>query len=232
VELVSVVLGLLINLLASQPAARTQLAEVQLAPAAQQQEQQQQQRPALRVSPRKRKQAETVQGPVAASGSSSVVLQLLCALFSTATAHLQASDEAPPVSPGGGAQGAQAAAAAPGAAVGASPPQAAAAAGASTPGGVQEVTAADMQRAEGAGAASILQVYAAMLLGFLVADQAPLQAAAAGLLPQGGLGGVLAAIRRCLSFYVNAGAITEASRDTLAAMTRRLEQSLGAAGSS
>jgi len=53
------------------------------------------------------------------------------------------------------------------------------------------------------------QVYASMLLGFLVADCSAAQALAASLMPGGTLDPLVAAIQQCLAFYISAGAITD-----------------------
>ena len=60
-----------------------------------------------------------------------------------------------------------------------------------------------------------MEAYTAMLAGFLLRGSPQLQAVAAALLPGGTLDGVVAAIQRCLAFYVTAGAITEGTRDKL-----------------
>lgn len=213
VELVSVVLGLLINLVASQPASRAQLAAQELPPHEQQRERAA--KPA-RSSSRKGKAASAASQE--AGGGGSTTLQLLCALFSTATTEVTAAEAEARAhaADGGGSRPSSPAAALPPPAAG-DPPG-------SLPSPLPgcELTEASMHAAEGAGAASILQVYAAMLLGFLVAGQPGVQRAAAALLPEGGLASVLAAIHRCLTFYVTAGAIADASRDTLLALLREL----------
>ena len=64
-------------------------------------------------------------------------------------------------------------------------------------------------------------MYAAILLGFLVLDPGPWRGAARSLLAGCSLRPVVDAIRRCLDFYVRAGAITQASCNMLA---RRLQE--------
>lgn len=56
-----------------------------------------------------------------------------------------------------------------------------------------------------AGAASIVEAYGAILLGFLVQDCGEARAQAAALLPGGSLVPVIDAVERCLHFYVTAG---------------------------
>jgi hypothetical protein len=69
----------------------------------------------------------------------------------------------------------------------------------------------------------MVEVYAAILLGFLVEGDQAARAEAAALLPGGaGLAPVVAAVERCLAFYVSAGAITKGSERSL----RELLQSL------
>jgi hypothetical protein len=63
-----------------------------------------------------------------------------------------------------------------------------------------------------------------MLLGFLLRGRPALQIRAASLLTgDDGLAPVAAAIRRCLSFYLTAGAITEGTRDKLLQLLAELE---------
>jgi hypothetical protein len=81
-----------------------------------------------------------------------------------------------------------------------------------------------------AGEAAIAEAYCAMLAGFLLRGDAGLQVRAAGLLSGGSLAPVVAAVRRCLSFYVTAGAITEGSRDKLAQLLAELEADDGGGG--
>jgi hypothetical protein len=69
-----------------------------------------------------------------------------------------------------------------------------------------------------------VQVYAAMLLGFLVEGQLSLRLAAAKLLPGGTLEAVTGAIERCLHFYINAGAITEHNERSLRQLLTSLSE--------
>ena len=55
------------------------------------------------------------------------------------------------------------------------------------------------------GAASIVEVYACMLLGFLVQASPQAQREAAARLPGASLAPLAAAVERCLLFYVTAG---------------------------
>lgn len=63
------------------------------------------------------------------------------------------------------------------------------------------------------GTASIVEVYSALLLGFLLANDQSLQIEASRIL--GSLNPVIAAVKRCLSFYVGAGAMTSQSEESL-----------------
>ena len=76
-----------------------------------------------------------------------------------------------------------------------------------------EVTEQHIADGEEDGTASIVEVYSALLLGFLLADDASLQAEA--IVRLGSLRPVTAAIRRCQAFYVKAGAITSQSEESL-----------------
>lgn len=90
----------------------------------------------------------------------------------------------------------------------------------------EEVTLDSLQAGEGHGAASIVEVYAAILLGFLIEGDAAAQAEAAGLLPGGSVKPVVAAVARCLQFYVQAGAITKGTEDSLRALLSSLQSQL------
>jgi hypothetical protein len=81
-----------------------------------------------------------------------------------------------------------------------------------------------------AGEAAIAEAYCAMLAGFLLRGDKKLQRLAASLLPGGTLQPVVSAVRRCLSFYVTAGAITGSTRDKLVQLLAELE-AVGAGGS-
>lgn len=63
------------------------------------------------------------------------------------------------------------------------------------------------------GNASIIEVYSALLLGFLLAGDERSQAEVSNTL--GSLNPVIASIRRCLGFYVDAGALTSQSEESL-----------------
>jgi hypothetical protein len=75
---------------------------------------------------------------------------------------------------------------------------------------------------------SPLQVYAAMLLGFLLEDSPGSRVAAARLLEGNSLAPLVSAIQRGLVFYVSTGAITDSTRE----MLTRLVQNLGGSGES
>eukprot|EP00798_Chlamydomonas_sp_ICE-L_P005561 gene5561-4198_t len=66
--------------------------------------------------------------------------------------------------------------------------------------------------------------YSSMLLGFLVQHELPLRSQAASLLAFGSLTTMVSAIERCLAFYVNADAITEQSRAALMELLESLRQ--------
>lgn len=76
-----------------------------------------------------------------------------------------------------------------------------------------EVTEQHLDDNEDEGAASIVEVYAALLFGFLLADDEAMQTAAISKL--GSLRPVISAIKKCLSFYVDAGAITTQNEESL-----------------
>ena len=76
-----------------------------------------------------------------------------------------------------------------------------------------EVTEQHLTADEDEGAASIVEVYSALLFGFLLSDDEAMQAAAADQL--GSLQPIISAIRKCLSFYVDAGAITTQNEESL-----------------
>ena len=88
-----------------------------------------------------------------------------------------------------------------------------ASAGAPSPAGGTEMTEESLAAREDEGAASIVEVYAALLLGFLLAEDSALQDAAIKSL--GSLRPVLSAIEKCLSFYVDAGAIMSQNEESL-----------------
>jgi hypothetical protein len=76
-------------------------------------------------------------------------------------------------------------------------------------------------------AASIVEVYSGVLLGSLVASSQEAAATIAPLLPGGDLGVVVAAVGRCLAFYVATGAITGSSRAKLEGLLEALRQYTG-----
>lgn len=78
-----------------------------------------------------------------------------------------------------------------------------------------------------AGAASIVEVYAAILLGFLVEGCPAARAQAAALLPTASLEPVVAAVQRCLLFYVSAGAMTKGNEESLRALLEALDSGGG-----
>ncbi|WIA08618.1 hypothetical protein OEZ85_008047 [Tetradesmus obliquus] len=73
-----------------------------------------------------------------------------------------------------------------------------------------------------AGEASIIEVYCGMLLGFLVRDCADLAPVVAAQLEGGSLQPVVGAVQRCLHFYVSTGAITEHTKVTLEELLQHL----------
>ncbi len=82
-----------------------------------------------------------------------------------------------------------------------------------------------LQQQQEDGAASIAEVYSAMLLGFMIQGQSHLQQAAARCLPGHTLEPVLGAIVRCLHFYNATGALTDASRQALTSLLQELKGS-------
>ncbi|KAL0041625.1 hypothetical protein WJX79_009899 [Trebouxia sp. C0005] len=86
-----------------------------------------------------------------------------------------------------------------------------------------EVTEQQLADHEDDGAASIVEVYAALLYGFLLADDSALQAVAVSTL--GSLQPIISAIKKCLSFYVDAGAITSQNEDSLRKLLASLPNS-------
>ncbi|DBB08404.1 TPA: hypothetical protein ACH3X3_008557 [Trebouxia sp. C0006] len=86
-----------------------------------------------------------------------------------------------------------------------------------------EVTEQQLADHENDGAASIVEVYAALLYGFLLADDSALQAVAVSTL--GSLQPIISSIKKCLSFYVDAGAITSQNEDSLRKLLASLPNS-------
>lgn len=76
---------------------------------------------------------------------------------------------------------------------------------------------------EEAGKAAILQVYAALLVGFLVVARGELRARACAVLACGSLDPVVAGVSRCLRFYTDAGAITERTQASLTNLLTALQ---------
>lgn len=89
-----------------------------------------------------------------------------------------------------------------------------------------EVTADDLDVDEAEGEASIVEVYAAMLLGFLIEEDSSLRQQAASLLPGGTLEPIVAAVEKCLEFYVRADAITDSSSTKLKNLVASLRRNL------
>ncbi len=87
-----------------------------------------------------------------------------------------------------------------------------------------DVTEQHLHVGEALAQASILEVYSAMLLGFMVQGHVALQRRAAALLRGESLAPVVTAVERFLHFYVSAGAITAASRDALVQLLVELKQ--------
>ncbi|KIY96796.1 hypothetical protein MNEG_11166 [Monoraphidium neglectum] len=86
----------------------------------------------------------------------------------------------------------------------------------------QELASGGSSSSDNAGEAAIVEAYSAMLLGFLLRGSPGLQHAAAARLAGGSLEPVAAAIQRCLAFYVTAGAITEGTRGKLVQLLEEL----------
>ena len=86
----------------------------------------------------------------------------------------------------------------------------------------EEVTLDALQHGEGEAAASIVEVYAAILLGFLVEGDKNAQKEAAKVLPGNSMECVLSAVQKCLHFYVTAGALTQRTEASLRALLASL----------
>jgi len=207
VEVISVALGVLINLASTEPTVCSQLTAAQAAP-----------QPAAAS---------------AARGSGGGVLSLLCRIIdATAEGVVAVAAAAPPPSAGPTSPASQ--------------NQAGGNSSISTPPSQQRTHRRRQQQqqqqqqqdeppgcgaAPGGGAddadahageAAIVEAYSAMLIGFLLRGSPRLQQLAAGLLTGGSLQPVVAAIRRCLTFYVTAGAITESTRNKLVQLLTEL----------
>jgi hypothetical protein len=101
--------------------------------------------------------------------------------------------------------------------------------GEALPAGAKVVTtpsaAADALGSNSVSEASIVETYSGILLGFLVRDGgAGLAASVAALLPGGSLDPLLSATGRCLDFYVRTGSITDHTRSTLEQLLRQLKE--------
>eukprot|EP00887_Chlorella_sp_A99_P003842 scaffold11.g3842.t1 len=93
--------------------------------------------------------------------------------------------------------------------------------------GEGEVTLDALSGEEEQGAASIVEVYAAILLGFLVEGSPDARREAAALLPTHSLAPVAAAVARCFHFYLSAGAMTKGSEDSLRRLLASLQEDGG-----
>lgn len=69
-----------------------------------------------------------------------------------------------------------------------------------------------------------VQAYSAMLLGFLVAEDARLRSEAAAALPDGGLARVASAVEQCLHFYLAVGAMPAENEHSLRQLVLSLRQ--------
>lgn len=67
-------------------------------------------------------------------------------------------------------------------------------------------------------------MYAALLIGFLVAPGPQLRAEVAAVLPCGSIAPVVEGVQKCLDFYLSTGSITQKTEQSL----RGLVASLGA----
>lgn len=86
-----------------------------------------------------------------------------------------------------------------------------------------EVTVDDLDITDTEGEASIVEAYVAMLLGFLVEGNEELKRKAVALLPDQSLQPVVAAVERCLEFYIRADAITESTSNKLKRLVHALK---------
>lgn len=94
-------------------------------------------------------------------------------------------------------------------------------------GGGAELTEAELSAEEGSGVAGILEMYAAMLLGFMLQANTCLRQEAAARLCGGSLSPVVAVIHSSLAFYLQAGAITDVSKAVLLRLLQDLGQGQG-----
>jgi len=90
-------------------------------------------------------------------------------------------------------------------------------------GGGGEVTLDTLDIREDVGTGSIIEVYASILLGFLVEGDEAARKEACGELPGGSLECVVSAVERALNFYVSAGAITQGSEQSLRSLVASLK---------
>lgn len=88
-----------------------------------------------------------------------------------------------------------------------------------------EVTLETLNKKNREASGSIIELYSAVLLGFLVEGDRKAQEQAADRLPGGKLSPVVSAIRRCLGFYLATGALTKETEDSLRNLLASLEQS-------
>jgi len=86
----------------------------------------------------------------------------------------------------------------------------------------EEVTLDALQHGEGEAAGSIVEVYAAILLGFLVEGDKNAQEEASKVLPGKSMACVISAVQKCLHFYVTAGALTQRTEASLRALLASL----------
>ena len=86
------------------------------------------------------------------------------------------------------------------------------------------MTLDSLEHGEGEGAASIVEVYAAILLGFLIEGHAEAHAEAVALLPGNSIEPVVAAVARCLQFYISANAITATTEQALRSLLAALKE--------
>ena len=94
-------------------------------------------------------------------------------------------------------------------------------------GHAEEVTLDALQHGEGEAAASIVEVYAAILLGFLVEGNKEAQKNAVMYLPGETMAPVVSAVQKCLQFYVAAGALTQRTEASLRALLASLQSDTG-----
>ena len=86
---------------------------------------------------------------------------------------------------------------------------------------------ADLSTPTSRTTAHTVQAYSAMLLGFLVAEDAQLRNEAAAALPGGGLAPVANAVEQCLHFYLAVGAMPAENEQSLRRLVTSLRQQHG-----